>query len=92
MELGFRQNLGMRQNLVMTPSLVQAIKLLQLNHLELVEAINEEMMANPTLEEVPGSGQEVEAEAERLMQPQTADARKESEERSNSRAGYYKGK
>lgn len=91
MELGFRQNLGMRQNLVMTPSLVQAIKLLQLNHLELVEAINEEMMVNPTLEEVPGSGQEVEAEAERLMQPQTADARKESEERSNSLEGAGEG-
>ncbi len=36
---------------MMTPQLQQAIKLLQLNHLELADALREEMEQNPTLEE-----------------------------------------
>lgn len=91
MELGFRQSLGMRQNLVMTQSLIQAIKLLQLNHLELVEAINEELMTNPTLEEVPGSGQEAAAEAARLSQPQTAGERREADDRGDTLEGAREG-
>ncbi len=39
------------QNLVMTPQLQQAIKLLTLNHMELNDAIQKEMVENPVLEE-----------------------------------------
>jgi RNA polymerase sigma-54 factor len=37
----------------MTPQLQQAIKLLQLSRIELVEAVREELLENPVLEEVP---------------------------------------
>lgn len=64
-----RQNLRQtqQQSLVMTPHLQQAIKLLQLNHIELVEQIQQEILENPTLEEVPGTGQEPQREAELLL-------------------------
>ena len=41
----------MNQSLLMTPQLQQAIKLLQLGRLDYIEAIQEEMMENPLLEE-----------------------------------------
>ncbi|MBT3222283.1 MAG: RNA polymerase factor sigma-54 [Proteobacteria bacterium] len=43
----------MSQTLVMTPRLQQAIKLLQYNHLEMVDHIQEQILENPTLEVVP---------------------------------------
>lgn len=51
MGLELKQSLKMSQQLVMTPQLQQAIKLLQLNHLELAELVNQEMVENPVLEE-----------------------------------------
>lgn len=39
------------QKLVMTPQLQMAIKLLQLNRLELIDAVREELMSNPILDE-----------------------------------------
>lgn len=53
MDLQIRQtlNLKLQQQLVMTPQLQQAIRLLQLNRLELVDAINAELEENPALEE-----------------------------------------
>jgi RNA polymerase sigma-54 factor len=57
----FKQSLRLQtklqQTLAITPQLQQALKLLQLNHMELVEQIQTELMENPTLEEVPGSVQ-----------------------------------
>lgn len=53
MALEIKQNLRLSQQLIMTPQLQQAIKLLQLSRLELVETINQEMEANPVLEESP---------------------------------------
>lgn len=57
----FKQSLRLQaklqQTLAITPQLQQALKLLQLNHIELVEQIQTELMENPTLEEVPGSVQ-----------------------------------
>src|SRR5688572_12658892 len=49
-----RQSLDVRltQRLALTPSLLQKIELLQLNKLELQEMLNQELMENPTLEEV----------------------------------------
>jgi RNA polymerase sigma-54 factor len=50
MGLEIKQSLRLSQRLVMTPQLQQAIKLLQLSRLELVEAINQELMENPLLD------------------------------------------
>ncbi len=49
-----RQSLDLRlsQRLALTPSLLQKIELLQLNKLELQEMLNQELVENPTLEEV----------------------------------------
>ena len=51
MALELRQQLKLSQKLVMTPQLRQAIKLLQLNRLELSQALQAEMEQNPALEE-----------------------------------------
>ncbi|MFB3853611.1 MAG: RNA polymerase factor sigma-54 [Vicinamibacterales bacterium] len=52
------------QKLILTPSLQQAIKLLPMSTLELVDLLNQEMVENPMLEEVPTEDlQPVEAEA-----------------------------
>jgi len=51
MVLELRQQLKLAQKLVMTPQLRQAIKLLQLNRLELTDALQAEMEQNPLLEE-----------------------------------------
>ena len=53
MAVELRQSLKMSQRIIMTPQLQQAIKLLQLSRLELCQTINQEMEANPLLEEVP---------------------------------------
>ena len=52
MALELRQQLKLTQQLVMTPQLQQAIKLLQLSRLELVNAVQQEMVENPCLEEL----------------------------------------
>jgi len=46
-------NLKVAQKQILTPGLVQMVSVLALNRLELREMINEEMIANPVLEEVP---------------------------------------
>lgn len=51
MALELRQQLKLTQKLVMTPQLRQAIKLLQLNRLELSQALQSEIEQNPALEE-----------------------------------------
>jgi RNA polymerase sigma-54 factor len=53
MALELKQSLKLSQQLVMTPQLQQAIKLLQLSSLELVDAVQEELLQNPVLEESP---------------------------------------
>ena len=45
------------QKLILTPSLQQAIKLLPMTTLELAELLNQEMVENPMLEEVPTEDQ-----------------------------------
>ena len=49
--MGPRLHLNLSQKLVMTPQLQQAIQMLQLSRLELQQAIRQEMMENPILEE-----------------------------------------
>ena len=50
-KLGLSQRLS--QRLILTPSLQQAIKLLPLTTLELADVLEQEVMENPLLEEVP---------------------------------------
>ncbi|MEN8199424.1 MAG: RNA polymerase factor sigma-54 [Thermodesulfobacteriota bacterium] len=52
MPLELRQQLKLAQKLVMTPQLRLAIKLLQMNRLELSDALQTEIEQNPALEEV----------------------------------------
>lgn len=58
MALDLRLQQKMMQQLVMTPQLQQAIKLLQLSHMEMAEALQKEMEENPILEEPSESGEE----------------------------------
>ena len=53
MGLDLRLDAKMSQSLVMSPRMQQAIALLQYNHLEMVTAIQEAVMENPTLESTP---------------------------------------
>ena len=46
-------NLKVAQKQILTPGLVQMVSVLALNKLELREMINQEMISNPVLEEVP---------------------------------------
>jgi RNA polymerase sigma-54 factor len=46
-------NLKVAQKQILTPGLVQMVSVLALNKLELREMINQEMIANPVLEELP---------------------------------------
>src|ERR671922_1259073 len=59
------------QKLILTPSLQQAIKLLPMSTLELSELLNQEMVENPMLEEVPTEElQPVEATQEKQEEKQ----------------------
>jgi len=62
MALEIKQALGLTQQLIMTPQLQQAIKLLQLSRLELLDTINQEMEANPVLEERASDGDDEDAQ------------------------------
>jgi RNA polymerase sigma-54 factor len=60
MALQLKQSLKLSQQLVMTPQLQQAIKLLQLNRMELAQHCQNELLENPILEELEGSGDKTE--------------------------------
>ncbi len=68
MAIDLRQTQKLSQQLVITQQLKQAIKLLQLNHLELIETVQQEMLENPTLEEIPGTQAGTTSDAERALQ------------------------
>src|SRR6476469_9129954 len=51
------------QKLILTPSLQQAIKLLPMSTLELSDLLNQEMVENPLLEEVPTEEQQADVAA-----------------------------
>jgi RNA polymerase sigma-54 factor len=57
--MGIHQKLHARlvQKLILTPSLQQAIKLLPMTTLELADLLNQEMVENPMLEEIPTEDQ-----------------------------------
>ncbi len=56
--LGFHQNLSQRQTqqMVLAPQLRQSLKILQVAALDLRSVIQEELQANPTIEELPMEG------------------------------------
>ncbi len=65
------------QKLILTPSLQQAIKLLPMSTLELSELLNQEMVENPMLEEVPTEElQPVEAAPEKQEEKPTRTRRR----------------
>src|ERR1700682_3281387 len=76
--MGIQQKIHTKlvQKLILTPSLQQAIKLLPMSTLELSDLLNQEMVENPMLEEVP---------TEDLQPAETAQAQEkpEAEQQSN---------
>lgn len=58
MGVDLKQEVRLSQQLILTPQLQQAIKLLQLNRMELEEAIQEELASNPFLEEAEAPAEE----------------------------------
>ncbi|MCG6551561.1 MAG: RNA polymerase factor sigma-54 [Candidatus Magnetominusculus sp. LBB02] len=62
MALETRLEVKLSQKLILTPQLQQAIKLLQMPQLELSQAINQELVENPFLEELSEETQDVSME------------------------------
>lgn len=83
MALEMKMNLRLSQQLIMTPQLQQAIKLLQLNHLEMVEQVQQELVENPCLDEatetvesprdLPDSGPELTLDRDGRDNPENID-------------------
>ncbi len=81
-------NLRVAQKQILTPGLVQMVSVLALNKLELREMINQEMISNPVLEEVPEDVPSLEevakkTEAEKPLTP-SADAPASNGDRQDS--------
>ncbi len=64
------------QKLILTPSLQQAIKLLPMSTLELADLLNQEMVENPLLEEVPTEDLQPVEQAQAEKAPETPTAEK----------------
>jgi RNA polymerase sigma-54 factor len=79
LDLRIGLNISQRQELKMTPQLQQAIKLLALSRMDLIDAVRDELMENPLLEEnseIESSEARVETVADvekREIKEQTAD-------------------
>ncbi|MEJ2009320.1 MAG: RNA polymerase factor sigma-54 [Acidobacteriota bacterium] len=67
-------NLKVAQKQILTPGLVQMVSVLALNKLELRDMINEEMVANPVLEEVPEDIPSVDEAAQKVESNGTAES------------------
>jgi len=70
------------QKLILTPSLQQAIKLLPMSTLELAELLNQEMVENPLLEEVPA--EEAAQEATPAADAEAEAAKKKKDEKGDT--------
>ncbi len=68
LRIGHQLNQSMQQRQIMTPQMQQAIKLLQYNQLQLKERIEQELVENPTLEEIPGTNSEVTSDGEKALE------------------------
>ncbi|HEX5475684.1 MAG TPA: RNA polymerase factor sigma-54 [Vicinamibacterales bacterium] len=64
------------QKLILTPSLQQAIKLLPMSTLELADLLNQEMVENPLLEEVPTEELQPAEQAQKEPEPEKPAAEK----------------
>jgi RNA polymerase sigma-54 factor len=69
------------QKLILTPSLQQAIKLLPMSTLELAELLNQEMVENPLLEEVPTEELTAQEQSQTTDQPE---AEKKKDEKTDT--------
>jgi len=67
-------NLKVAQKQILTPGLVQMVSVLALNKLELREMINQEMIANPVLEELPEEVPSLEDVQKRIEAEKPAEA------------------
>lgn len=86
MALSIQQRQTLSQQLVITQRLQQAIQLLQLNHVELVQAVQNEMLENPTLEEIPGTVSHEVSDAERRVQEGVSQSAQDTVEQNNGNA------
>ncbi len=86
MGLDLRLEAKMTQSLVMTPRLQQAIKLLQYNHLEMVAHVQEAILENPTLEEVPDTAASG-ADGEQALREQASESEQDLVEQRNGDEG-----
>ncbi len=66
------------QKLILTPSLQQAIKLLPMTTLELAELLNQEMVENPLLEEVPTEDPAQDAQTADTPEPEKPESREDA--------------
>ncbi len=71
------------QKLILTPSLQQAIKLLPMSTIELAELLNQEMVENPLLEEVP-TDDPVAQEQEQAQAAETPEPEKKPDEKGDT--------
>jgi len=73
--MAIHQKLSTRlvQKLILTPSLQQAIKLLPMSTLELAELLNQEMVENPMLEEVPSEAEQTQDTPQAQEQAEAAE-------------------
>lgn len=74
-------SLKVAQRQILTPSLVQMVSVLALNKLELREMINQEIIANPVLEEFPETVPSIEEIAQKAEAEKPAEAPAEQEVR-----------
>ncbi len=82
MALDLRLELKMSQQLVMTPQLQQAIKLLQLSRTDLIDAVRDELLENPMLEEqseISATAAEISSEKEQAKTEKAKDTTKDVE-------------
>ncbi|SVA14605.1 uncharacterized protein METZ01_LOCUS67459 [marine metagenome] len=92
LSLGIGLQPRLTQKLVLTPALQQAIKLLPMTTLELVEMLNQEVVENPMLEEVPAEELQVpEASAQTEKQETTTPESDSSEPWEDSDYEYFFG-
>lgn len=71
-------NLRVAQKQILTPGLVQMVTVLALNNLELRELINQEMIANPVLEELPENVPSIAEVDQKDENPKPSEPRTES--------------
>ena len=70
--MGLKQSMKQSLGMAMTPQLQQAIKILQMSVMELQQEINNELVENPTLEEM-GEEEDFDPEKKGQEEAQKAD-------------------